>query len=221
MHIVRSTNLFEGVIFDVDGTLLDTMPVWHNAGANFLLSLGIQPEEGLGDRLFTETPESAARYLIDTYGLNMGIEDVSEGINQQVERFYFEKADFKAGAKELLLKLADAGAGLTVATSTSRYCIEAAFRRLGILEMFDAILTCDEVGATKANPAIFYEAVHIMKSDIPQTWVFEDGLYAIRTAKKEGFRTVGVYDETSLADQEDIKRIADFYYTSLEDFEMI
>ena len=221
MHIVRSTNLFEGVIFDVDGTLLDTMPVWHNAGANFLLSLGIQPEEGLGDRLFTETPESAANYLIDNYGLKMSTEEVSEGINQQVDQFYFQRADFKAGAKELLMKLKESGSRLTVATSTSRYCIEAAFRRLGIMDVFDAILTCDEVGATKANPAIFYEAVHLMKTEIPQTWVFEDGLYAIRTARKEGFRTVGVYDETSLADQEEIMRIADFYYTSLEDFEMI
>jgi beta-phosphoglucomutase-like phosphatase (HAD superfamily) len=83
------------------------------------------------------------------------------------------------------------------------------------------VLTCGEVGATKSRPDIFFEAVELMKTDIPSTWVFEDGLYAIKTARAEGFRTVGVYDKTSDNDQQEIMRYADFYYRTLADFEIM
>lgn len=210
-----------GVIFDVDGTLLDTMPVWHDAGARFLSTLGIQAEEGLGDILFTETVESGAQYLIDQYGLDMSIPEIAQGINDQMEKCYREEADFKEGALELLNRIRELEIPMVVASSTDRPFLEIAFDRLGIRDYFQSILTCLEVGATKDNPAIFYEAVHRMKTDIPETWVFEDGLYAIRTAGKEGFRTVGVYDPTSEADQEQIKISADFYYRSLADFDIL
>jgi HAD superfamily hydrolase (TIGR01509 family) len=213
--------LIEGAIFDVDGTILDTMPVWHDAGARFLATLGIEAEEGLGDKLFAETVQTGAEYMIERYDLDMAVQDVADGINYQMEQFYFNEAPFKEGALELLKRLKDGGTKLAVATSTDRYCIEAAFRRLVIEDMFDVVLTCGEVGATKSRPDIFFEAVELMKTDIPSTWVFEDGLYAIKTARAEGFRTVGVYDKTSDNDQQEIMRYADFYYRTLADFEIM
>ena len=69
--------IIEGAIFDVDGTLLDTMPVWHDAGARFLATLGMEAEEGLGDKLFAETVQTGAEYLIKNYGLKMSRDEVS------------------------------------------------------------------------------------------------------------------------------------------------
>jgi len=205
----------------VDGTLLDTMPVWHDAGARYLATMDIEAEEGLGDRLFAETVVTGAEYLIENYGLKLSVEEVARGINDQMERFYFNEAQLKEGALELIQRMNEAGTKLTVATSTDRYCIEAAFDRLGISDLFEAILTCGEIGATKSRPDIFFEAVEVMGTPIPYTWVFEDGLYAIKTARAEGFRTVGVYDSISESDQPDIMRYADFYYRSLADFEIM
>lgn len=205
----------------MDGTLLDTMPVWHDAGARYLATMGIEAEEDLGDRLFAETVVTGAEYMIENYGLKQSVEEVADGINYQMERFYFEEAPLKEGALELVQRMKAAGTKLTVATSTDRYCIEAAFDRLGISDLFDAVLTCGEIGATKSKPDIFYEAVEVMGTQIPDTWVFEDGLYAIKTARAEGFRTVGVYDKVSESDQQEIMRYADFYYKSLADFEII
>jgi HAD superfamily hydrolase (TIGR01509 family) len=218
---INNDRLIDGAIFDVDGTLLDTMPVWHDAGARYLATMGIEAEEDLGDRLFAETVVTGAEYMIENYGLKQSVEEVADGINYQMERFYFEEAPLKEGALELVQRMKAAGTKLTVATSTDRYCIEAAFDRLGISDLFDAVLTCGEIGATKSKPDIFYEAVEVMGTQIPDTWVFEDGLYAIKTARAEGFRTVGVYDKVSESDQQEIMRYADFYYKSLADFEII
>ena len=221
MNQKNCNRMIDGVIFDVDGTLLDTMPVWHDAGARFLATLGIQAEPGLGDLLFEETVETGAQYLIDHYGLSMSIPEIARGIDEQVEQFYFREADFKPGARELLQQMYDAGIHLTVATSTHRNCIEAAFDRLGIRGMFEGIFTCSEVGATKNNPAIFYAAEDCMQTQPEYTWVFEDGLYAIRTAEAAGFRTVGIYDPVSEKDRAEIIRTADFYYESLADFDLL
>lgn len=223
MHLrrVNSTELIAGAIFDVDGTLLDTMPVWHDAGARYLATLGIKAAEGLGDRLFVETVDSGAQFMIDEYDLDMTVPEVSRGINEQMEQYYFDEAPLKEGALELLQRMDAAGIPMTVASSTDQYCIDAAFKRLGIQDYFQAVLSCGDFDTTKASPAIFFEAVSQMGTEIPLTWVFEDGLYAIKTARGEGFRTVGIYDEVSEADQEDIIRYSDYYYRSLADFEII
>lgn len=217
----RTDALIGGAIFDVDGTLLDTMPYWHDVGARFLTSIGVEPEEGLGDRLFTETPISGAAYLQEHYHLDLSLEEIVKGTNAQIEQVYEEVAPFKPGARELVERFVQAGIPCTVASSTDRYCIEAGLRRLGALDLFDAVFSAGELNTTKESPLIFYAAMDAMGTEESGTWVFEDGLYAIRTARAAGFRTVGVYDRMSEADQEEIMRQADFYYRSLEDFEFI
>lgn len=135
-----------------------------------------------------------------------------------MEQYYFTEAGFKPGARELLEKLKAAGVPVTIATSTDKYCILAAFDRLGYTDYFDAILTCGEVGASKSEPKIFYEAARIMGTEPSETWLFEDGLYSIKTAKAAGFKTVGIYDSVSEKDQAEIRAMADIYLESLNDF---
>lgn len=208
----------KGVIFDVDGVLLDTMPVWTDSGARYLASLGIEAESHLGDKLFCMTVEMGAEYLKEHYSLPYTIAEIKAGINGCVEQYYFTEAGFKPGARELLEKLKAAGVPVTIATSTDKYCILAAFDRLGYTDYFDAILTCGEVGASKSEPKIFYEAARIMGTEPSETWLFEDGLYSIKTAKAAGFKTVGIYDSVSEKDQAEIRALADIYLESLNDF---
>ena len=132
--IERKDRKIAGVIFDVDGTLLDTMPVWRNSGARFLASLGIQAERGLGEKLFSETVETGAKYIVDKYRLEMSAQDVADGIDAQVAHAYESEAGFKPGAEKLLNTLKDQNIPMTVATSTRRHLIEMAFERLGIMD---------------------------------------------------------------------------------------
>lgn len=210
----------KGVIFDVDGTLLDTMHVWTDSGARYLASLGIEAEEGLGDKLFCMTVDMGAVYLKENYGLSQTVEEIKKGVNGMVETYYFEEADFKPGALELMTLLRDAGIPMTIATSTDKYCILAAFDRLGYTDWFKAIYTCSEVGASKSEPKIFFEAIKAMGTKPEDTWLFEDGLYSIKTAKAEGFKIVGVYDAVSAADQEEIKALSDVYVRELSELNL-
>lgn len=205
----------------MDGTLLDTMPIWHDSGERYLKSIGVIAEPRLGDKLFSMTVDMGAHYLIETYNLDKTHEEIKNGINGMVEKHYLKEAVFKAGALELLEAMKVAGIRMSIATSTGRPFITGAFQRLGITEYFDEILTCPELGVSKSEPFVFHEAAKAMGTDPGETWLFEDGLYSIKTAKAEGFKIVGVYDEVSEADQEEIKALSDIYVTELTEFNLI
>ena len=126
----------KGVIFDVDGTLLDSMPIWMNAGERYLQSMGIEAEKNLGNILFAMSMQEGAQYIQTTYGLTKTTDQIMKDINDLVHRFYFEQAAFKRGASELLLCLREWKIPMVIATSTDREMIEGAFERLGILDWF-------------------------------------------------------------------------------------
>ena len=201
----------KGAIFDVDGTLLDSMPIWMEAGARYLESLGKVPEEYLGERLFAMTMTEAAAYLNDTYGLQKEIPEIIEEVNAIVEKFYFEEAPLKPGAIELLNWMRDSGMKIAVATSSDYPLTEAAFKRLGIFEYFTEILTCSQVGVGKEKPLIYEKAALAMDTAPENTCVVEDALHALLTVKKVGFFTIGVYDEASAGNQKELQKNADLY----------
>ena len=213
----KEQRVIAGAIFDVDGTLLDSMPTWHNCGARYLATLGIEAEPGLGDILFTHTSETAALYLIDRYKLDKDPGEVARGLSEQMEHYYYEEASMKPGAREFLDKLESEGVPMTVATSTDRYCIEAAFEKLDLSHYFLKVLTCPEVGATKSEPLIFEKCAEVTGSEPEETWVFEDGLYAIKTAADAGFRTAAIYDDVSREDFDEMSRLADISVMSFDE----
>ena len=211
----------KAVIFDVDGTLLDTMPIWSESGATYLKSIGVEPEEGLGEKLFTMTTDGGAVYLKDTYNLEQSLNEIKEGITAIVSEAYRNYADFKPGAKELLLEMKSKGIPMTVASSTERHLLNMVLGRLGVADYFEEILSCGDMKTTKNEPDIFYKAVEIMGSEVENTWIFEDGLYAIKTGVREGFPVVGVYDKVSYKDQKEIKAYSDIYVSNLEELDII
>lgn len=205
----------KGAIFDIDGTLLDSMPIWMDAGARYLRGLGLVPEEGLGDKLFSMTMAEGADYLNHAYGLCRETSRIIDEINAIVEEFYFREAPLKPGAMELLDWMRADGMKLWAATSTDHHLIEGAFRRLGILEYFSGIFTCSQVGAGKDKPLIYEMAAQAMGTAPEETCVLEDALHALVTAKKAGFFTIGVYDEASISKQKELQKEADLYGKSL------
>lgn len=205
----------QGVVFDVDGTLLDSMPMWDHAASRYLEGLGVTPEPDLQQILFPMSLTKAAEYLQEHYRLPMTVAEIMEGFNATIHAYYRDEAQPKAGAEELLEGLRREGVPMTVATSTDRCHIEAAFARLGWTPYFEEILTCTEVGVGKVQPAIYRLAAEHMGIPVGSAWVFEDALHAAETAHRAGFPVVGVYDRASQANQERLRETADIYMEAL------
>jgi len=211
--------MIQGVIFDMDGTLLDTMYFWGLVGDIFLKRLGKEPEPELGKKMLAYSMEEGARYLQKRYALDLTVEEIMQGIRSVCDDFYRETADFKPGAREFMSKLKALGIPMVLATATDREQVEPAMERLGVLNDFQCILTSGEIGNSKTEPDIYLKAAERMGTVPEHTWVFEDALHAAATAKRAGFRLVGIYDASSMGVQYDLRDLADYYMLDFTDFD--
>ena len=114
------TTQIKGVIFDVDGVLLDSMGIWTDLGARYLVSIGAVPEEGLSDILFSMSMEQGAEYLKEHYSLSQSADEILEGLRTMLQDFYYYEVQAKAGAEALLRSISAAGISITAAASSPR-----------------------------------------------------------------------------------------------------
>ncbi|NLY19018.1 MAG: HAD family phosphatase [Clostridiaceae bacterium] len=208
--------MIKGAIFDLDGVILDSMPVWDKAGEMYLRNLGIQAEPGLAKTMYNMSMLEGAVFLKERYHLDMDEDEIINGINKTISDFYSYEVQLKEGADLFLKGLQQYGIKIVAATSCDRQVFEGALQRLNVVCYFDRIYTSTEIGAGKVKPDIFLAAAEHMGTLPQNTWVFEDALYAIQTAKSAGFRTVGVYDAYNMDDLDEIKRISDIYLRKLD-----
>lgn len=203
--------MIKGAIFDVDGTLLDSMEIWEDVGVRYLNKIGIEAEPDLGTILFTMSLPEGAAYVKEHYHLSQEPDEIINGVLGIISNYYEEIAPLKPGVAEFLKELSKKDIRMTVATSNNKEEVEAAFKRTGLASYFERIFTCEEVGAGKTKPDIYLEAAKYMGTKPEETVVFEDVLHAVRTAKDAGFLVVGLYDEASKTEQKQIQREADWY----------
>lgn len=212
--------MIKGVIFDLDGTLLNSMPVWENLGELYLQSLGIVAEKGLGDILAELSMKQGAEYLIEHYHLDLTEEQVMEGITCRIHEFYEKRVPLKKGARAFLEGFYEKNIPMIAVTSGERSNVEAALKRLGIYALFAGILTCTGMDTDKRNPDIYLSATLQLDIDPKETLVFEDAYHAICTVKKAGFPVVAVYDKANDRKLGKIWNMADIYLTEYEDFDL-
>jgi HAD superfamily hydrolase (TIGR01509 family) len=159
-----------------------------------------------------------AQFLKDRYCLDMEVNAIMAGINRTIEDFYSYQVQLKEGVEQFLKDMKQAGIKMVAATSCDRQVMDRALKRLNVISIFDRIFTCTEIGVSKVKPDIYLAAAEHMGTLPKDTWVIEDALYAIQTAKSAGFRTAGVYDASSIENMKKIKRISDIYLLKLDDF---
>lgn len=206
----------DAVIFDLDGTLLDSLSAWEHSGSNFLRTQGITPPPGLDEELVALSLMDGARLLKERFNLPQTPEEILRLTLQPIRARYYRDLEPKPGVPELLRFLKTQGVKLCVATASDRELAQAALERTGLIELFDFIITCDEVGTGKRDPAVYEAALKRLGTDKSRTLVAEDALYALQTAKRAGFLTAGILDSHAAADQPALRRLADYYISSFK-----
>ena len=209
---------FKGAIFDLDGTLFDSMDFWSHLDERFLKRHGVSP---VPDDYMLEIAhlgaEETAIYTKKRFGFDMSPEEMMREWHGDAVGYYNESVRLKPCAEEYLAMLKNAGVKLAVATANSRELYMPAVERLGLTKYFDDYAEVSEVGRKKGFPDIYELAASRLGVRPAECAVFEDIYVALMGAKAGGFRTVGVYDESSERDRELIIGCTDAFIESFED----
>ena len=209
----------KGIIFDLDGTLLLSMHVWDTIGSSYLKRQGVEPDPDTDMIIKVSTVEEAAEHFHKRYGLSVTPEEITKSINDELIHQYHEVLGPKEGVMALLEGFRQRGVKMIAATATDRHLIEPCLKRLGIYDYLEGMFTCTEVGVGKSKPLIYDLAREALGLDKEEVAIFEDALYAAKTAKKNGYYLVGIYDDSMKDCQDEIKALADLYvpdYLSLD-----
>lgn len=201
---------FKGAIFDMDGTLLDSMPVWKRLTAGYLEQFGVH----ITDQEYAATegmsqPE-VAQFFIERYpSLPLNVQGLLDGMDELITARYAAIAKPRAGVTAYLDGLRARGVKMAVATLTARRHAEKALRDRGMLDYFDFMLTIEDVGVSKWEPDIYLQSAARMGLRPAQCVVFEDAPYACTTAKRAGFYVCGVLEPDYAAGEGELRASSD------------
>ena len=211
---------FKGLIFDLDGTLIDSMNVWTEIDAEFLkeynIDMPVNFYEDIKDLSFADT----AIYFSETLGIPMNPKDIMDKFNAMAREKYEKIVPLKKGVYEFISQEKKKGTKLCVATANNKELTILALKRLGIYDSMEFILTCDEISSGKGTPDIYIKCAEKMGFEISETAVFEDILRGVISAKSAGFYVVAVEEKTAFDDIDEIKKKCDLFiedYTCLID----
>ena len=208
---------FAGVIFDLDGTLLDSMDVWSRIDEEFLADYGIAvPPDYMaacGALSFRETAE----YTIARFSLPARPEELMQRWLDMAREEYACRVPLKPGARALLEKLKASGVRLAAATASRREHFEPCLARCGVLSLFDALVTTEDAGCGKNSSDVFVLTSERLGLAPERCAVFEDTCPAAKSAAAAGCTPFGVYDRHSAGSRDEMERICRGYFESLEE----
>ena len=202
-------------IFDMDGTLVDSMTFWKNLASEYLYSKGVREIPGdILERIKPMTMSESAALFQQEFGLTG---DPEAEMDAMMEQHYRNDIPLKSGVREYLRTLHLRGVRMCVASATAEHLMKDCLKRLGILEYFAFLLSCESVGAGKRSPMVYQESAKRLGATPAEIAVYEDALYAVQTAKDAGYFVVGVYDSSAESNWQTIAGLADEIITDWED----
>lgn len=207
----------KGAIFDVDGTILDSMTMWVNITNAFFVEHGIDitPEQTLAYQCMSF--EESLVKIHDQYLPQMSVKEMFDEFSRRADEAFINDVQPKSGVCQYIKNLHNDGVKIAVATSGFPHLCKAAFKRTGILEYIDQFAFSSEVGCSKSNPDIYLLAAKRLGLKPEECTVYEDIITGVMSAKKAGFKVIAIKDATNMHDRDRLIQCSDRYITGWEE----
>ena len=207
-------NNIKAAIFDMDGTLVDSLILWDilwsTFGEKYLNDKSFAPSVEDDKKVRTLTLKDAMCLIHNNYNLGESGEELLQLANSIMMDFYSNRVELKSGVREFLEHLKSQNTRMCIATATAPELLFVALKHCDIEKYFSKVFSCGDIGKGKEKPDVFLLAKDYLGTSVEETWVFEDSLVAIETVTKIGMNTVGIYDRNNFG-QDKIKEIATNY----------
>lgn len=210
-------NNIDTIIFDLDGTLVDSMRVWRDIDIEYLESFGIPFPDDLQKSLEGMNFRDTAIYIKNRFGIQDDIDSIISTWNNMALKKYKYEVPLKDGVKDYLDYVKSKGIRLGIATTNSRLLSKACLEANNIYDYFDCIVTGEDITYSKPNPEIYKKALSLLKADSSSGLVFEDTLAGLKAGKEAGMKICAVDDCNSIYCRSEKKDISDYFIFSYKD----
>lgn len=199
------------VLFDLDGSLVDSMWIWHEIDIAYLGKFGISLPEDLQSQIEGMSFSETAAYFKNRFRIPDCIEKIKEDWNRMAWDKYTNEVPLKEGAREFLNYCKDNGIRLGIATSNSRELVENVVKVHGLTDYFTSIVTACDVERGKPSPDVYLEASRRCGAVPDKCLVFEDVVQGILAGKAAGMKVCAVEDDYSMYQLQEKQKLADYY----------
>ena len=203
-------------IFDMDGTLIDSMDAFGGAMIKFLEDNNIEYPSDIVKIITPLGFKGSAEYFL-TLGSEKSVPEMLEDFKNYMIEPYTKTIPEKEGVTETLLRLKKEGHSLNVLTASPHVTLDPCLKRLGLYELFENVWSCDDFSMTKSEPEIYIEAAKRLGTDVTNCIFIDDNVNAVKTAKAAGMHSWGIFDKSSEDYVDEMKEISEKYiYTFSE-----
>lgn len=201
----------KAALFDMDGTILNSMQTWLEMGEKFLEKFGLPKDEVVTESFIRDCTPDIADVVMDRYELGLTKKELMFEIDDMVYDAYANTLALKRGVKKFFEILKFNNVQIAIVTSSSFGLVEKMCERTGLNKYVDSIISCGSIGASKHTSKPYDHAVNVLSINKNDAVIFEDALYAIQTAKDSGYFVVGVEEKVMKADKIRIMNTVDRY----------
>ncbi|MDF2590182.1 MAG: hypothetical protein K0S41_4023 [Anaerocolumna sp.] len=204
----------KAVIFDLDGTLVDSMWMWKDIDIEFLGKYGYELPSNLQSEIEGMSFSETAEYFKNRFNLNISLDEIKAEWNQMAWIKYLNEVPLKEGVEDFLRYLKSNHIKAGIATSNSRELVNLIIESHGVKDYFDSVRTSCEVERGKPSPDIYLLVAKDLGVEVDQCLVFEDVIQGIMAGKNAGMKVCAVYDHFSKEVTMHKKELSDYYIES-------
>lgn len=208
----------KGLLFDMDGTLLDSMPIWKNLALQYLVKRDIEVPEGFSEKIKEMTLKQALEYMQKEFFQDEDPTKLLQEGMELLEYHYLNTIPVRPHLRDMLDMLKEMRVPMAVSTATDDHLSEKALIHHNLMGYFSFLQTVKNTGHTKAEKEFWLEGAKRLGMQPEEIVVFEDALYAMKSAKDAGMTVIAIADETARVDKEAIQEISDYYLETYADF---